>query len=112
MNKEEEQIVRQFVDTLRALVTQEAIQRVTTAFINSKDTNEDMVRMAFRECKSFADQRLQARCENVLFLSKRKHLDEACRLLSQQIDSYASSRLQLSFGIDFEASYLDFEQEE
>lgn len=109
MNEQEEQAVENFVTTVLALVTQEAIQEKTIAFIDSRDTSEEMLRMAYAECKSFASQRLEARCENVLFLSRRKHLGTACTLLSQKIDSYASSQLQFSFGIDVEQDQLRFD---
>ena len=109
MNEQEKAAVKQFVDSVRALVTASEIQKVTSAFIQNRDTTEDMLRGACNECESFANQRLQANIDNVLFLSQRKHLTEACRLLLWEIGTRVHNRTEFPFGINVEQDRLRFD---
>ena len=109
MNEQEKHAVRKFVDSVRALINSVEIQQATSAFIKDRETTEDMLRIAHAECISFADQRLQAKKENVLFLNRRPHLTEACRLLTQAIETCGKNRLIFPFGINVEQDQLHFD---
>lgn len=105
MNKQQQEAVMEFVKNVRALVTASEIQKITSAFIQDRNTTEDMLRRAYDECKSYANQRLQTKKDNVLFLKQRQDLTEACNLLLWEIDT----RTEYPFGVNVEQDRLSFD---